>query len=197
MADSGGIVLYQAEDGLTKLNVNLRDETVRLTLDQMADLFGRDKSTFSRHIRNIFAEGELCRESVVADFATTAADGKTYQVEHYNLDIIISVGYRVKSQRGVQFRLWASRVLKQHMLKGFALDGERMKGHGGNDYWNGFVPVLWPRANWERARSQFKFRGDAAYSPIGNACVPNSKEVAGRHPRAFPPARCKHRGAYF
>lgn len=135
MTQHGEIILYQTEDGLTKLDVKLRDETVWLSLEQMAELFGRDKSTISRHIRNVFAEGELSRDSVVANFATTAADGKTYQVDYYNLDVIISVGYRVKSQRGVQFRLWASRVLKEYMRKGFALDDERLKGHGGGDYW--------------------------------------------------------------
>lgn len=135
MTQHGEIILYQTEDGLTKLDINMRDETVWLSLEQMAELFGRDKSTISRHIRNVFAEGELSRDSVVANFATTAADGKTYQVDYYNLDVIISVGYRVKSQRGVQFRLWASRVLKEYMRKGFALDDERLKGHGGGDYW--------------------------------------------------------------
>ena len=133
--EKGEIVIYQSEDGLAKLNVNMRDDTVWLSLDQMAELFGRDKSTVSRHISNIFSEGELLRDSVVANFATTAADGKIYQVDYYNLDVIISVGYRVKSQRGVQFRLWASRVLKEYIRKGFALDDERLKGHGGGDYW--------------------------------------------------------------
>ena len=135
MTDYGEIILYQTEDGLTKLDVNMRDETVWLSLDQMAELFGRDKSTISRHIKNIFTEGELVRESVVANFATTATDGKTYQVDYYNLDVIISVGYRVKSQRGVQFRLWASRVLKEYLRKGFVLDDERLKGNGGGNYW--------------------------------------------------------------
>ena len=105
----GEILIYQTEDGLTKLNVNMKDETVWLSLDQMAELFQRDKSTISRHIKNIFEEGELQREGVVAFFATTASDGKTYNVEYYNLDVIISVGYRVKSQRGTQFRKWANR----------------------------------------------------------------------------------------
>ena len=106
-----------------------------LSLDQMAELFQRDKSTISRHIRNIFDEGELERESVVANFATTATDGKTYQVDFYNLDVIISVGYRVKSQRGVQFRIWATNVLKEYMKKGFAMDDERLKGNAGGNYW--------------------------------------------------------------
>ena len=93
----GEMLVYQTEDGLTKIDVNMQNETVWLSLDQMADLFQRDKSTISRHIKNIFDEGELDRNSVVANFATTAADGKTYQVDYYNLDVIISVGYRVKS----------------------------------------------------------------------------------------------------
>ena len=101
---------------------------------QMAELFQRDKSTISRHIKNIFAEGELERDSVVAKFATTAADGKTYQVEFYNLDVIISVGYRVKSKRGTQFRIWATGILKEYMRKGFALDDERLKNLGDGGY---------------------------------------------------------------
>ena len=135
MENHGELILYQTEDGLTKINVNMRDETVWLSLDQMAELFGRDKSTISRHIRNVFSEGELERSSVVANFATTAADGKTYQVDYYNLDVIISVGYRVKSQRGVQFRIWATERLKEYLIKGFALDDDRLKGSGGGNYW--------------------------------------------------------------
>lgn len=99
------MMIYTTEDGLTKIETTFDGDTVWLSIDQMAELFQRDKSTISRHIKNIFAEGELNREAVVANFATTAADGKTYQVDHYNLDVIISVGYRVKSQRGVQFRI--------------------------------------------------------------------------------------------
>ena len=105
----------------------MQEETVWLSLDQMAELFQRDKSTISRHIKKIFEEGELQRNSVVANFATTAADGKVYNVDYYNLDVIISVGYRVKSQRGVQFRIWATNVLKEYMIKGFAMDDERLK----------------------------------------------------------------------
>mgnify|MGYP003584821717 FL=1 len=124
------MLVYQTEDGLTKIDVNMQNETVWLSLDQMADLFQRDKSTISRHIKNIFDEGELDRNSVVANFATTAADGKTYQVDYYNLDVIISVGYRVKSQRGVQFRIWATNVLKEYIKKGFAMDDDRLKELG-------------------------------------------------------------------
>ncbi len=131
----GEILLYQAEDGNTHIEVKVVDETVWLSLDQMAELYQRDKSTISRHIKNIYSEGELVRDSVVAKFATTAADGKTYQVEYYNLDVIISVGYRVKSLRGTQFRIWATQRLKEYMIKGFALDDERLKGNGGGNYW--------------------------------------------------------------
>ena len=135
MKNRGEIIIYQTEDGLTKLSVNLNEDTVWLSLDQMADLFQRDKSTISRHISNVFSEGELVREAVVAKYATTAADGKTYQVEYYNLDVIISVGYRVKSIRGTQFRIWANGVLREYIIKGFSLDDERLKGNAGGNYW--------------------------------------------------------------
>ncbi len=135
MDNKGEVVIYQTEDGLSKLEVNLQNETVWLTIDQMAELFQRDKSTISRHIKNVFSEGELERDSVVAFFATTASDGKTYNVEYFNLDVIISVGYRVKSQRGTQFRIWANSVLKEYIIKGFAMDDERLKGNAGGNYW--------------------------------------------------------------
>ncbi|WP_418254583.1 virulence RhuM family protein [Gallibacterium anatis] len=129
------MILYTAADGGIQIKVTLEDETVWLTLDQMAQLFGRDKSTVSRHIKNIFEEGELQRDSVVANFATTASDGKTYQVEHYNLDVIISVGYRVKSVQGTHFRQWAAARLKEYLIKGFTMDDERLKNLGGGSYW--------------------------------------------------------------
>ncbi|GHV36302.1 toxin Fic [Clostridia bacterium] len=125
------IEIYQTDDGLSRVDVRMDEDTVWLTLDQMAALFERDKSTVSRHIKNVFDEGELDRISVVANFATTAADGKTYQVDHYNLDVIISVGYRVKSLRGTQFRQWATKRLNEYIRKGFALDDERLKNGGG------------------------------------------------------------------
>ena len=134
MGNQSEMIIYQTEDGLTKVNVTFEADTVWLSLDQMAELFQRDKSVISRHIRNIFADGELVRDSVVAKNATTAADGKRYQVEYYNLDVIISVGYRVKSQRGVQFRIWASGIIKEYMKKGFALDDQRLKELGGGNY---------------------------------------------------------------
>ncbi len=128
------IIIYTTEDGLTKIETTFDEDTVWLSIDQMAELFQRDKSTISRHIKNIFSEGELVRESVVANFATTAADGKTYQVDYYNLDVIISVGYRVKSKRGTQFRIWVTNILKEYMRKGFTLDDERLKNLGGGGY---------------------------------------------------------------
>lgn len=129
-------LLYTTEDGRTRLEVHLENETVWLSLNQMAELFQRDKSTISRHIANIFEEGELERGSVVANCATTAADGKTYQVEYYNLDVIISVGYRVKSHRGTQFRIWATERLREFIIKGFTLDDERLKQGGGGNYFD-------------------------------------------------------------
>jgi hypothetical protein len=109
--NKGQVIVYQSEDGVTQVDVSLYEETVWLNLNQMADLFQRDKSVISRHLRNIFKSGELDRQSVVANFATTAADGKTYQVEYFNLDAIISLGYRVNSLRGTQFRIFLN-ILK-------------------------------------------------------------------------------------
>jgi hypothetical protein len=125
------IILFKTDDEKISVDVRFHEETVWLTLDQMATLFERDKSTVSRHIKNIFDERELRRDSVVANFATTAADGKTYQVDYYNLDVIISVGYRVKSLRGTQFRQWATKRLNEYIRKGFTLDDERLKNGGG------------------------------------------------------------------
>ena len=124
---TGEIVIYQTDDGKTKIEVRFVNETVWLSLDQMAMLFGVDKSGISRHLRNVFFSGELFEKGVVAIFATTAADGKTYQVKHYNIDAIIAVGYRVNSKRATQFRIWATSVLKEYIIKGFALNDERMK----------------------------------------------------------------------
>ena len=134
--NKSSIIMYTTEDGLTKIETTFDEDTVWLSIDQMAVLFQRDKSTISRHIKKIFEEGELKRNSVVANFATTASDGKTYQVDYYNLDVIISVGYRVKSHRGTQFRIWAIEILKEYMKKGFALDDDRLKRLGGGNYFD-------------------------------------------------------------
>lgn len=131
MSDSQ-ILLYQAPDGETQIEVTLEGETVWLTMDQMADLFQRNKSVISRHIKAIIEIGELTSDSVVAKNATTAIDGKKYQTSFYNLDMIISVGYRVNSHRGVQFRIWATQTLREYIVKGFVLDDDRLSGKRGN-----------------------------------------------------------------
>jgi hypothetical protein len=128
------LLLYQTEDGKTRLEVRLENETVWLTQNQMAELFQTSIPNVSMHIRNVFAEGELQPGSVVKEFLTTAADGKNYQTKFYNLDVIISVGYRVKSHRGTQFRIWATQRLREYIVKGFALDDERFKRAGGGNY---------------------------------------------------------------
>lgn len=134
--NNGNIILYQTEDGKSKIEVTLCNDTVWLTADQMAELFQRNKSTISRHIKNVFEDGELNLDSVVAFFATTASDNKKYQVAYYNLDMIISVGYRVKSHRGVQFRIWATQVLREYLVKGFAMNDDLLKTAGGGNYFD-------------------------------------------------------------
>ena len=121
MEEKGEIILYQLDEAV-KLEVRLENETVWLSIDEMSSLFGRDISVIGKHIRNIFKEEELIKDSVWAKFAYTASDDKTYQVDYYNLDVIISVGYRVKSKRGTQFRQWANKVLKEYLLKGYAIN---------------------------------------------------------------------------
>jgi len=133
------ILLYQTEDGQTRLEVRLQKDTVWLSLNQMADLFQRDKSVISKHIKNIFEEGELSPDSTVANFATVQSEGSrqvTRDIETYNLDVIISVGYRVHSHRGTQFRIWATQRLREYIIKGFTLDDERLKQIGGGNYFD-------------------------------------------------------------
>jgi hypothetical protein len=122
-----GIVLYQAPDGAVRLDVRLEKETVWLTQKQMSVLLGTERSVITKHLRNIFSSAELDRDSVSAFFAHTASDAKTYQVQYYNLDAIISVGYRVNSKRGTQFRIWATKVLKDHILKGYSINQNRLR----------------------------------------------------------------------
>lgn len=134
--DKGHFLLYQTPDGDSQIEVKLQNDTVWLSLDQMAELFQRNKSTISRHIKNVLEDGELEEKSVVAFFATTAADSKTYSVAYYNLDMIISVGYRVHSYRGVQFRIWATKVLKEYIVKGFAMNDDLLKRAGEGNYFD-------------------------------------------------------------
>jgi hypothetical protein len=141
-APGGQFLLYQTEDGRTRLEVRVQQETVWLSLNQMADLFQRDKSVISRHINNVFDEGELRREATVAKSATVQTEGGkqvTREIEFFNLDVIISVGYRVKSHRGTQFRIWATQRLREYIVKGFTMDDERLKnppGKGQKDYFD-------------------------------------------------------------
>ncbi len=133
--NQGDIVIYQTDDGLTKIDVRFTDETVWLTQAQLCELYQTSKSNISEHIKNIFLEGELDENSVVRKFRTTATDGKNYNVSYYNLDMIISLGYRVKSITATQFRRWATERLKEYMIKGFIMDDERLKNLGGGQYW--------------------------------------------------------------
>jgi hypothetical protein len=132
----GDFVLYQTEDGRTRLQVRLVDETVWLSQKLMAELFQKDVRTINEHLQNIFKEEELSEASVVRKFRITAADRKSYETAHYNLDVIISVGYRVKSHRGTQFRIWATQRLREYIVKGFAMDDERLKQRGGGNYFD-------------------------------------------------------------
>lgn len=127
MEQQNNIVIYQTENGKTKLDVHLQEQTIWLSLDKISSLFQKNKSTISRHIKNIFLSEELDRESVVAKFATTAKDGKIYQVDYYNLDMIISVGYRVNSKIATQFRKWATGILKQYLVDGYAVNEKRLQ----------------------------------------------------------------------
>ncbi len=129
------IIIYQTEDGNTRIDVKFQDETVWLTQAQLCELYQTSKSNISEHIRHIFEEGELDEISVVRKFRTTGADGKNYNITHYNLDMIISLGYRVKSLIATQFRRWATERLKEYMIKGFTMDDERLKNLGGGNYW--------------------------------------------------------------
>ena len=129
------IIIYQTEDGQTKIDVKFEDETVWLTQAQLCELYQTSKSNISEHIKHIFEEEELDEESVVRKFRTTAADGKNYNIIHYNLDMIISLGYRVKSKIATNFRRWATERLKEYIIKGFTMDDERLKNLGGGNYW--------------------------------------------------------------
>lgn len=129
------IIIYQADDGTPGIDVRFQGETAWLTQAQLVNLFGSSKANISEHIKHIFEEGELEWDSVVRKFRTTAADGKKYETEHYNLEMIISLGYRVKSKIAVKFRIWATARLREYIVKGFAIDSDRLKNLGGGNYW--------------------------------------------------------------
>ena len=134
--EKGEILIYQNQDGNIKIDVRLEDETVWLTQAQLCELFQKSKATISEHIKNVFDEVELMESSVVRKFRTTAADGKSYDTNFYNLDVVISVGYRVKSPQGTQFRIWATQRLKEYIIKGFTLNDERFKSGSSMNYFN-------------------------------------------------------------
>jgi len=129
------IIIYQADDGTPGIDVRFQGETAWLTQSQLVNLFGSSKANISEHIKHIFEERELERDSVVRKFRTTAADGKTYEIEHYNLDMIISLGYRVRSNIATKFRIWATARLREYIVKGFTIDSDRLKNLGGGNYW--------------------------------------------------------------
>ena len=131
----GEILIYQTDDGQTNIEVKIEDDTVWLTQQQLTELYQCSKSNISEHIKHIFEEGELDKDSVVRKFRTTADDGKTYNVTYYNLDMIISLGYRIRSVIATRFRQWATKRLKEYMIKEFTIDDERLKGNGGGNYW--------------------------------------------------------------
>src|ERR1035437_3222806 len=133
-SSSSEIIIYQTEDGITKIETRLENETVWLTQAQLAELFQKSRVTITEHIGNVFKEGELQENSVCRKFRLTATDGKSYETTYYNLDVIISVGYRVKSHRGTQFRIWATQRLKEYIIKGFTLNDDLLKNGGKGNY---------------------------------------------------------------
>ncbi len=133
--DHNQIIIYEGEKGQPQIQVRIEGETVWLTQAQLVELFGSSKANISEHIKHIFEEGELVRDSVVRKFRTTAKDGKDYNIEHYNLDLIISLGYRVKSSVATKFRIWATQRLKEYIVKGFTIDSDRLKNLDGGNYW--------------------------------------------------------------
>jgi len=188
-SDLGKIILYQSEDGHTSMDVHLKDETVWLTLNQMAELLDRDKSVISRHLGNVFQTGELAREAVVAKNATTASDGKTYQVDYYNLDAIISVGYRVNSKRGTQFRIWATTILKDHLVRGYSLNQRRLAAHllyfvikdhpftDGNKRIGSFLFLLFLKKNDLLDQKSFSNKALVALALLTATSEPGQKEL--------------------
>lgn len=135
MRDSGNVIVYVDDNGKPQVDVRFQDETVWLTQAQLAELYQSSKANVSEHIKNIFDEGELDKNSVVRNFRTTASDGKNYEVNYYNLDMIISLGYRIKSNIATKFRIWATDRLREYITKGFAIDSERLKNLGGGNHW--------------------------------------------------------------
>ena len=151
MNENSNIIIYQSENGKTHVEVKLEENTVWLTQQQMCDLYQTSKSNVSEHIKHIFEDGELNENSVVRKYRTTASDGKSYNVAYYNLDMILSLGYRIRSIIATRFRQWATQRLTEYIIKGFTMDDDRLKQIGGGGYWKEFRQ----RPNWNTANSKF------------------------------------------
>ena len=181
--NNDNMLIYQSADGNIKIDVRFEKETVWLSLDQMATLFGRDKSTISRHVKNVFEEGELSPEATVANFATVQAEGNrevTRNIDYYNLDVIISVGYRVKSQEGTQFRIWATQRLREYIIKGFTLNDERFKTGSSYNYFKELLDRIREIRLSERVfYQQIKdiYATSIAYNPSAEMTLAFFKEV--------------------
>ena len=177
LKNSGDVIIYQSEDGATKINVNLQDETVWLSQQQLVELYHASKSNISEHIKHIFEEGELQESSVIRKFRTTAKDGKSYLVTYYNLDMIISLGYRIKSSVATRFRIWATQRLKEYMIKGFVMDDERLKGNRGGSYWRELVDRIRDIRASEKAVAEYRKYQVNTLSPVEEAYLKTIKET--------------------
>ena len=191
--EHGEILIYQTDDGQTNIEVKMEDDTVWLTQQQLTELYQCSKSNISEHIKHIFEEGELDKDSVVRKFRTTADDGKTYNVTYYNLDMIISLGYRIKSVIATRFRQWATKRLKEYMIKGFTIDDERLKGNGGGNYWKELLDSVLSSGNrklltgagsvshkqaLEKAKSEYRKYQEITLTPVEKAYLESIKEVS-------------------
>ena len=191
--EHGEILIYQTDDGQTNIEVKIEDDTVWLTQQQLTELYQCSKSNISEHIKHIFEEGELDKDSVVWKFRTTADDGKTYNVTYYNLDMIISLGYRIKSVIATRFRQWATKRLKEYMIKGFTIDDERLKGNGGGNYWKELLDSVLSSGNrklltgagsvshkqaLEKAKSEYRKYQEITLTPVEKAYLESIKEVS-------------------
>ena len=191
--ECGEILIYQTDNGQTNIEVKIEDDTVWLTQQQLTELYQCSKSNISEHIKHIFEEGELDKDSVVRKFRTTADDGKTYNVTYYNLDMIISLGYRIKSVIATRFRQWATKRLKEYMIKGFTIDDERLKGNGGGNYWKELLDSVLSSGNrklltgagsvshkqaLEKAKSEYRKYQEITLTPVEKAYLESIKEVS-------------------